>query len=242
MGFSGASRSQLAEIEVVLHKRQHTDDEQPLLSVGKRIWLHADRAQQYIHPLILCERLAPLFQLGNIHMGHLDGRELTNADRCAVPVFFHELIIQLNNAPDTAAEQPVKFGRIFFINGDVFQTEVGELGLVVVPLDVQVDRDLVDHGVAAPLPENREDLLRLIRADKVVRQNALYIVHTVLNDFRVVGAAILSQKKLQYIDWNICAFFDFFGQVLSDDLSIELLPQFLFDHRPFIFGLHKISH
>ena len=47
-----------------------------------------------------------------------------------------ELIIQLDNAPDTSAEQPVKFGRIFFINGDVFQTEIGELGLVVVPLEI----------------------------------------------------------------------------------------------------------
>src|SRR5699024_8914956 len=104
--------------------------------------------------------------------------------------------IQLNNAPDTTTEQPVKLGRIFFIDGDVFQTEIGELSLVVVPLDVQVDRDLVDHSVAAPLPENGEDLLRLIRADEVVRQNALDIVHPVLNDFRVIGAAILSQKEL----------------------------------------------
>ena len=175
-------------------------------------------------------------------MGHLDGRELTNADRGAVPVFFHKLIIQLNNAPNTAAEQPVKLGRILFIDGDVFQAEIGELGLVVVPLDVQVDRDLVDHGVAASLPENREDLLCLIRADEVVRQNALDIVHPVLNDFRVIGAAILSQKELQHIDRDICALFDFLGQVLADDFSIELLPQFRFDDSPFILCLHKISH
>ena len=120
VGFASASRPQLAEVKVVLHKRQHTDDEQPLLPVGKRIRLHADGAQQHIHPLVLRERLTTLFQLSNIYMGHLDGCELADADRRSVPVFFHVLIIQLNNAPDTAAEQPVKLGRIFFINGDVF--------------------------------------------------------------------------------------------------------------------------
>jgi hypothetical protein len=29
--------------------------------------------------------------------------------------------------------RPVKLGRILFINGDVFQAEIGKLGLVVVP-------------------------------------------------------------------------------------------------------------
>ena len=119
-------------------------------------------------------------------MGHLDGRELANTDRRSVPVFFHVLIIQLNNAPDTTAEQPVKLGRIFFINRNVFQSEIGELGLIVVPLDVKVYRNLVDYGVTAPLSENGEDLLRLIRANKVVCKNALDIVHPVLNNFWVI--------------------------------------------------------
>ena len=242
VGFAGASWPQLAEVEVVLHKRQHTDDEQPLLAVRKHIRLHAYGAQQHIHPLVLRERLPALFQFRDVYMGHLNGRELADADRRSVPVFFHVLVIQLHNAPDTAAEQPVKLGRILFINGDVFQAEIGKLGLVVVPLDVQVDRDLVNHGVTATLPEYGEDLLRLIRSDEVVRQNALDIVYPVLNDFRVIRAAILSQKELQHIDRDICALFDFLGQVLADDFSIELLPQLFFDNRPFIFGLHKISH
>ena len=118
MGFARTSRPQLTEVEVILHERDHADQEQPFLTVGEHIRLHADGAQQYIHPFFLREGFPPLFQLFNVHMGHLDGRKLSDADRRSVPVFFHVLIVQLHDAPDTAAKQPVKLGWIFFINGD----------------------------------------------------------------------------------------------------------------------------
>ena len=172
-------------------------------------------------------------------MGHLDGRKFPNADRRPVSVFFHVLIVQLDDTPDTAAEQPIVFSRVLFIDRDVFQSKVGKLCFIEVSLNIQVYGDLVDHRITAPLPENGEDLLRLIRADKIVRENVLDVVHAFLNDLGVIGAAILPQKELQDIHGDICPLFDFLGQVFADDFSIKLLPQFRLDDSSCVICLCK---
>ena len=104
MGFTGATRPQLTEVEIVLHKRDHADQEQPFFTVSQGVRLHADGAQQHIHPFILRKCFAPLFQFFNVHMRHLDRRELSDADWRSVPIFLHVLIVQLHDAPDAAAE------------------------------------------------------------------------------------------------------------------------------------------
>ena len=159
-------------------------------------------------------------------MRHLDWRELSDADWRSVPIFLHVLIVQLHDAPDAAAKQAVKFGGIFFVYGDILESKVGELCFIEIPLDVQVHCDFINHGVAATLTKHRENLLRLIRADKIIRKNAFYILYALFDNIRVIRAAILSQQELKDIDRHICAFLDFLGQILAHNLPIEILPQF----------------
>ena len=159
-------------------------------------------------------------------MRHLDRRELSDADRRSVPVFLHILIVQLHDAPDTAAKQTIKFGGVFLIYGKVFESEVRKLRFIEIPLDVQVHCDFINHGVAATLTKHRENLLRLIGADEIIRKNAFYILYALFNNIRVIRAAILSQQELKDIDRHICAFLDFLGQILAHNLPIEILPQF----------------
>ena len=53
MALAGAPGTQLTEVEVVLYQRDHTRQQEPLLAFSQSIRLHADRAQQDIHPLLL---------------------------------------------------------------------------------------------------------------------------------------------------------------------------------------------
>lgn len=80
--------------------------------------------------------------------------------------------------------------------------------------------------MTAALTKNGKDFLRLIRADEVIRENALYALYAFLNNLRIIRAAILSQKKFKDIDRNICPFLDFLGQILAYNLSIKILTQF----------------
>ena len=242
MGFTGATRPQLTEVEIVLHKRDHADQEQPFFTVSQGVRLHADGAQQHIHPFILRKCFAPLFQFFNVHMRHLDWRELSDADWRSVPIFLHVLIVQLHDAPDAAAKQTVKFGGIFFVYGDILESKVRELCFIEIPLDVQVHCDFIDHGVAATLTKHRENLLRLIGADEIIRKNAFYILYALFNNIRVIRAAILSQQELKDIDRHICAFLDFLGQILAHNLPIEILPQFRFDDSSSILIFCHINH
>ena len=81
--------------------------------------------------------------------------------------------------------------------------------------------------------------MRLIRADEVVREDVFDRVHAFLNDLRVIGAAILPQQELKDINRHICPFFDLLGQILADNLPVELLPQFGLDDGPCVIGLCK---
>ena len=83
-------------------------------------------------------------------MGHLDRRQLPDLYRIAVLlVLFDKLVIQLHDAPNTTAEQPVELLRVLVGNGHGLQAEIGELGLIDITLDIQADRDLVDNGITA---------------------------------------------------------------------------------------------
>ena len=95
------------------------------------------------------------------------------------------------------------------------------------------------------LTQHGEDLLRLVRTDIVVRQDALDILHAGLNDLRIIRAAILTKQKLKDVDRHIRAFLDLLRQVFPDDLSVKELPQFLVDHCVLIAGfsgLHLLIH
>ena len=74
------------------------------------------------------------------------------------------------------------------------------------------------------LTQHGEDLLRLVRTDIVVRQDALDILHTGFNDFGIIRTAILTKQKLKDVDRHICAFLDLLRQVFPNDLSVKELP------------------
>ena len=169
MGLTRASRTQLAEVEVVFNEGQHTRQEQPPLPVVQLVRLHADGAQEDLHPFLLSESLASLFQFLNVHMGHLDRRQLMDMDRGSVLFFLDILIVKLDNTPDTAAEQPVKFGGVFLRDRDSFDAEIGKLGFVAVLFYVQVYGDLVNDRIAAALAQHGEDFLCLVWPHIIVR-------------------------------------------------------------------------
>lgn len=50
-----------------------------------------------------------------------------------------------------------------------------------------------------------------------------YTIHTLFDDFFIIRAAILTEKKLQHVHRYICSFFDMFCQILADNLAIKIL-------------------
>ena len=72
MGLTGTARSKLAEVEVVLHQRQHTCQQEPFLPLVQLLRLITARTQHYIHPLVLREGFTPGAYFLNIDMRHLD--------------------------------------------------------------------------------------------------------------------------------------------------------------------------
>ena len=112
MGFTSASRTEFTEVEVVLDKRQHTGKQKPAFAVVQLIRLITAGAQHDLKPLFFGEVLSAFLQFLDVHMGHLDRRQLTNVDGRSVFLFFQKLIFELYDAPDTAAKQPVKLRGI----------------------------------------------------------------------------------------------------------------------------------
>lgn len=113
MRFAGASWPELTEVEVVLDKRQHTGKQQPAFTVVQLIRLITAGTQHNLKPLFFGEVLSACLQFLDVHMGHLNRRQLADADGRGIFLFFQKLIFELHNAPDTAAEQPVKLRWIF---------------------------------------------------------------------------------------------------------------------------------
>lgn len=136
MGFSGTAGPQLAKVKVIFHQRQHTGKQQPFFPLGQLIRLHPDGTKHDRHPLFLGEDLAPLLQLCDINMRHLNGGQLANMDGRNHFFFLIVLIFQLHNAPYATAEQTVIFRGIVLRNGDVFNAEIGKLGFVAIPPNI----------------------------------------------------------------------------------------------------------
>ena len=171
-------------------------------------------------------------------MGHLDWCQFINADRVSVfLIFLNILILQLDNAPDAPAEQAVILSRVIFVDRDVFQAKVRKLSLIAVFLNVQHNGNFINDCVAPPLAEHRQYFLCLIRTHEVVSKDALDAAHTLLDNFRVVRAAILPQQELQDIDGDVGAFFDFFRQILANNLPIEPLAELALQDSSAIFAL-----
>ena len=221
--------TKLTKVEVVLYQRDHTRQQEPLLTLSQGIRLHADGTQQDVHPFFLGERFPALLQLIDVHVGHLDRRQLPDLYRIAVLlVLLDELVIQLHDAPNTTAEQPVELLRVLVGNGHGLQAEIGELGLIDIALDIQAYRDFVNDGIASTGTKDRENFLRFIRTHKVICQNTFNIFNASFDDFFIVRAAILSQKELKDIDGNVGPFLDFLCKVFPDNLSVETLTELIF--------------
>ena len=154
-------------------------------------------------------------------MRHLNRRELANADRADLLVLLHELIVQLDNTPDTAAKQTVVPGSIFRQNRDILDAKIGKLRLITVFPDIQLDGQFINHRITAALAQNGEDLLRFVRTDKVIRQNLLDVADPLVDHIWIVRAAILPKQEFQNVNGYIRALFDRLGEVLADDFAVK---------------------
>lgn len=66
-----------------------------------------------------------------------------------------------------------------------------------------------------------------IRPYKIIRQDALHLLYAGFDDGVVTRGTILPQKKLQDLNRNVRAFLNLLGQVFTDDLSVEILTEFI---------------
>ena len=137
-----------------------------------------------------------MLQLININVRHLDWLQVADLNGISILLFFlDELIIQLHDTPNAAAEQPVELLRILIFDRHLLQAQIGELREIAVLLDVQLHGDHVDDRVAAALAQLGEDLLALIRSHEVVRQDSLHLLHAGFDDGVIVGGAVLAQQE-----------------------------------------------
>ena len=171
MRFSGAARTKLAEIEIILHQRQHPVQKQPLLTVRELIRLHTGGTEQDIEPFILCEGFSAFFQFLNIYMWHLDRCQRSNANwrkvlfllvldtsiiKFSIPFdicIFIRLIFQLHDTPDSSAEKAIVLLRICLIDRNTGKTHIGKGCLIAILLQIQLYRDHVNDRMRAMLPE-----------------------------------------------------------------------------------------
>lgn len=167
MGLTGTAWTEFAVVEIVFYQWNHTRQQQPLYTLREVVWFHTGRTEHDREPFFFGESLAPIFDFVHVDMRHLDRCQLINSDGTDSLIFFDKFIFKLDDAPDTAAEQPIIFGSVFRLNWNVFDSEVGKLSLIAVFLDVQLDRQLINNRVAAALTQNGQDLLRLVRRTKL---------------------------------------------------------------------------
>lgn len=159
-------------------------------------------------------------------MRHLNRRKFPNQDRHALFIFLDVFVFQLNDTPDTTAEQTVVFLRVLLPDGDILQAKVREVGNIDVLLHIQPHRNHINHCVAALAAEPGKILLRFIRADEVVRQNALNILYALFDYFGIVRAAVLTQQELKDVNRYIGTFLDFLCEVLADNFTVKALAEF----------------
>ena len=172
------SRTQLADVVVVLHKGDHPRQEMPLHSRLQRRGLHAGRAQEHVDPLFTREMRAPLAQFVHVHVRHLDGLELPNQKRRSPLSLFVE-ILERHQRPDSAHQE-----LLVLLHGggghlNTLDTQTQELRLVDIALFVELHVHLVDDLVGALLANERLDFLGLIGAHEVFCQDMLDRVQSV---------------------------------------------------------------
>ena len=168
MRFSRTAGTKFTEVEIVLHQWNHSCEQEPFFSFREFVRFHADRTQKDIQPLVLREGFTSSAHFLNIDMRHLDGGQFADADWSKVLLLFLAglqrftaqinkakiivtlyFIIQLYNAPDASAEQPIIFFRIFIRNGHLVQSQIRETGKEAVLLNVKIDRDHINNSMAA---------------------------------------------------------------------------------------------
>ncbi len=111
-------------------------------------------------------------------MRHLDGFQIADLDGISVFLFLlYELIIQLDNAPDTTAKKAIVFFRILVFNRYLLKPKVGELREVLILLNVQLYGDHIDNRITSALAQLGQDLLILIRAHEIVCQDTLHLLY-----------------------------------------------------------------
>ena len=186
MGFTGAARAKLTQVEVILYQRNHTGQQQPLFTIGKRFRLITGRTQHQAQPFFLAECLASLPDLIQIDMGHLDRCHAVDADRRRLFIFLDKFIAQLHNAPDAAAEQAVKLFRVFVSNRHIANSKIGKLCKKAVLFHIQSDSHHINNCVAAFLTQLRKNLLRFIRAYKVIGKNTFHILYAFFNNIFII--------------------------------------------------------
>ena len=124
MRFARTARAQLTQIEVVLDKRYHTRKEQPLFAFGQCIRLVAARTQHDVQPFGLCKLLTACFQLVNIHVRHLNRRQLADMNRRSILILFHKLVFQSDDTPDATAKQAIIFCWVILRNRHIFNAKI----------------------------------------------------------------------------------------------------------------------
>ncbi len=211
VGLASASRSQLTKVKIILNQRKHTGQKQPFLTICKFIRLHTNRTQKYIKPFIFGKCLSSLLQFININVRHLNRCQLSDTDRrnifllflfgtkrisvnilnVKIVVAFH-FIVQLNNTPDTTAEQPVKLFRIFIRNRHIANSQIRKLCKEAVLFHIQANCHHINDCVTAFFSQLRENFLRFVRAYKVIRKNMLYILYAFLDDRFIIRTTILA--------------------------------------------------
>ena len=102
-------------------------------------------------------------------MRHLDGSELADADGIAViPLLLVVFVLQLNDTPDSAAEQTVILLGIAVVDGDILQSEIGKIRIEGIAPNIQAGGDHIDHRMASIAAQPCKDFLCFIRTNKIV--------------------------------------------------------------------------
>ena len=205
MGFSSASRAQLTKIKIILYQWNHTSQQQPFFTVCKFVRLHADRTKKNIQPFIFRKGFSSLLQLVNINVWHLNRCQLTDTDWRNIFLLFlfrtkripvnirntkvivtFNLIIQLNNTPDTATEQAIKLFRVFVGNRYIANSQIGKLCKKAILFHVQTYCHHINNRMTAFFTQLRKNFLRFIWAYKVGGKNPLYFLHSFFNDSFII--------------------------------------------------------
>ena len=221
VALAGSSRTQLAEVVVVFHQRNHAGQQMPFhpfLETGR---LHARGSNQCINPEFLGKRLATLEQARHIHVGHLNRLQIGHQKRRSLLVLF-EPIMQGDDAPDAAHQQLFILAHEGIRNFRILHAQIGEQRLIHIALFIQFDGQLVDDLVAAAFTNLGLDLLRLIGAHIILGQDALDVDHAGLNGRLVIGRAIHPQQILQHIDRDVGPFLDQLGEILANYFAAKV--------------------